>query len=92
MPRLFGGHGTRQAGRDRPEQQVASAPRVSVMPARMGSRRRAAGRASAKDGSRRFVIAYLGSLDSTESRRLFEGDSAAVFVGPDLILVRREYA
>jgi len=35
---------------------------------------------------------YLGSLDSTESRRLFEGDSAAVFTGPDLILFRREYA
>jgi eukaryotic-like serine/threonine-protein kinase len=35
---------------------------------------------------------YLGSLDSTESRRLFDGDSAAVFTGPDLILFRREYA
>lgn len=35
---------------------------------------------------------YLGSLASTESRRLFEGDSAAVFAGPDLVLFRREYA
>jgi eukaryotic-like serine/threonine-protein kinase len=33
---------------------------------------------------------YLGSLDSTESRRLFEGDSAAVFNAPDVILFRRE--
>jgi serine/threonine protein kinase len=35
---------------------------------------------------------YLGSLDSTESRRLFDGDSAAVFAGPDLVFFRREYA
>src|SRR6185369_6984270 len=35
---------------------------------------------------------YLGSLDSTESRRLYDGDSAAVFAGPDLVFFRREYA
>ena len=51
MSRLFGGHGTGQAGRDRPKQQTARTPRVSVVPARMGSRRRAADHAFAREGS-----------------------------------------
>jgi serine/threonine protein kinase len=33
---------------------------------------------------------YLGSLDSKESRRLIESDSAAVFAPPDAVLFRRE--
>jgi eukaryotic-like serine/threonine-protein kinase len=33
---------------------------------------------------------YVGSLDTTETRRLLESDSAAVFAGPDYIVFRRE--
>ena len=33
---------------------------------------------------------YLGSLETTETRRLFDADSAAVFSGPDLVLFSRQ--
>ena len=33
---------------------------------------------------------YLGSLDTRETRRLLESDSAAVFAEPDYVLFRRE--